>query len=214
MSIADTASRILDSLVPGLQAEGYDVYLRPARYLLPPFMGGYVPDAIALGSPKNLAIEIAVKDPSSSLRLGAVRERFQAAKDWELRVYYAPTADAQADVDVASREAIDKSIDEVERLLADGRLRPGLLMIWSIFEAVGRILVPTELSRPQMPARLIEVLAADGYVTPSQADLLHRLAPVRNHLAHGNLDAGVNITDLNAAVATLKSLVGSLPSPR
>jgi uncharacterized protein YutE (UPF0331/DUF86 family) len=211
MSIAETASRILDSLIPRLQAEGYDVYVRPARYLLPPFMGNYTPDAIALGSPKNLAIEIAVKDPSSTLRLGSVRERFETAKDWELRVYYAPTADEQIDVDVVSREAIERSLGEVERLVADGRLRPGLLMVWSIFEAIGRILAPTELSRPQTPMRLVEVLAADGHVTPSQADLLRRLAPIRNHAAHGDLDVAVGIADLNQAVAILKSLASSLP---
>ncbi|HJQ59215.1 MAG TPA: hypothetical protein VJ890_20075, partial [Vineibacter sp.] len=51
-SIAQEA-QVLESIVPKLEADGYSVYLHPSPDLLPPFMKNYVPDAIALGRPKN-----------------------------------------------------------------------------------------------------------------------------------------------------------------
>ena len=60
--------------------------------------------------------------------------------------------------------------------------------------------------RPQAPARLIEVFAADGIVTPSEADLLRKLANSRNRLIHGTLDENIDSDELRQFVAILKAM--------
>lgn len=60
MASLDSSSErsILESLVPTLQAEGYHVLVQPPPFVLPPFMGSYRPDAVALKPGKNIAIEV------------------------------------------------------------------------------------------------------------------------------------------------------------
>ena len=48
MTVVEEARQILELLTPQLEAEGYTIYLEPPRQLLPGFMQGYTPDAIAL----------------------------------------------------------------------------------------------------------------------------------------------------------------------
>jgi len=76
----------------------------------------------------------------------------------------------------------------------------------------GRALLPRKFTRPQTPGRLVEELASVGYVTPDEADLLRRLADLRNSLIHGNLLASPRSQDLAQFVAVLKSLIGRLPA--
>lgn len=48
----------LDQLEPELVRAGYRVIRQPSRSEVPEFFAGYRPDAIAIGSPRNIAIEI------------------------------------------------------------------------------------------------------------------------------------------------------------
>ena len=48
MNAVEETRQIIDQLTPQLEADGYPVYLEPPRQLLPAFMAGYIPDAIAL----------------------------------------------------------------------------------------------------------------------------------------------------------------------
>jgi uncharacterized protein YutE (UPF0331/DUF86 family) len=56
----------------------------------------------------------------------------------------------------------------------------------------------------------IEVLAAEGHVTPTEADLLRRLAESRNHLIHGGLETSVPEADLQRFIDVLKTLCNSI----
>jgi hypothetical protein len=49
---------ILQMLRPNLEAEGFQVFVHPTRTILPPFMHGYRPSAIALKENRKLAIEV------------------------------------------------------------------------------------------------------------------------------------------------------------
>jgi hypothetical protein len=66
--VASSAIRerdFLQTLVPGYEAEGFSVFLHPAREMLPPFMRGYQPDAIAVKDDEKIAIEIKRDGPSA-----------------------------------------------------------------------------------------------------------------------------------------------------
>jgi uncharacterized protein YutE (UPF0331/DUF86 family) len=211
MSEAGRKAQILDSIVPKLEAEGYSVYLQPTQQLLPTFMGDYVPDAIALGQPRNVAIEIALEGATSESKLTRLRGLFDDAKDWELRVFYVRPATAIDSVEAASKDAIKESLASIERLRSNGQTQPALLMAWATLEAIGRALLPRKFRRPQTPGRLIEVLATDGFVTPSEADVLRRLANGRNGLIHGNLAVSADPMDLEMFVSVLHTLMSFVP---
>jgi uncharacterized protein YutE (UPF0331/DUF86 family) len=53
----------------------------------------------------------------------------------------------------------------------------------------------------------VEVLAGEGYITPTEADRLRQLAKVRNQLIHGDLRAKATSRDIRSFAATLKTLL-------
>jgi hypothetical protein len=169
-------------------------------------MRDHSPDAIALREDKKLAIEVLHEGAPSNRRLDGLRELFSQHKDWELRVYWVSPSSTSQEIAGASRDVIEQSMRAVEELTADGRTRPALLMGWATFEAIGRAILPEKLQRPQPPGRLTEVLAAEGYITPNEADHLRRLAESRNHLIHGGLETSVSGADLHRFVDVLKTL--------
>ena len=219
MTVVEDTRQIIELLTPQLEADGYTVYLEPPRQLLPAFMRGYVPDAIALRANglkqfrKNLAIEVKVEGPSAKTGVEELERRFAEAGDWELRVYYARPAGRPDSIPTMPREAIDGALSSVETLIATGQLQAALLLCWAAFEALGRALEPEKFLRPQTPGRLVEALANDGLVTPSEADVLRGLSKVRNQLIHGGLDQQVCEQDLSEFVEILATLRESMNSP-
>ena len=206
MNVSDVEAQILETIIPDLEAAGYTVYRRPPRFMLPPFMKDYSPGAIALGSPKNLVIEIIVNDRATKPGKENIAKMIKGSKDWELRLYYAPAAGSADLPKVASPEAIDRSINSVLSLNSGGQHQAALLMAWATFEAMGRALSPDKFTRPQTPGRLIEVLANGGEVTPAEADFLRRLANARNQLIHGNLDVPASAPEIEKFVGILRLL--------
>ena len=203
MTTIDLEKQLLEQVLPQLEAEGYSVYLEPSPELLPAFMKGYIPDAIALGKDKKLAIEIVVDSPLSSTKERALKHRFEKAEDWELRILYARPTNPSKNLPVMEDGAIDDSIASAENLLSAGQLKAAFLIAWATFEALGRALSPEEFVRPQTPARLIEVLAANGYVTPSEADILRELATIRNQFIHGSLNENIDRTEVQRFIDIL-----------
>jgi len=214
MSTPEQEMDVLNSIVPKLQAEGYAVHVHPPRSMLPSFMQSYTPDAIALGVPKNLAIEVVLEGPSTRALLSNLRERFEHSRDWDLRVYYAHPSDERGSLEVVSKAEIDGSLATVGKLIELGERKAALLMSWASFEAIGRALLPKRFVRPQSPGRLIEVLATDGQLLPNEADTLRRLADLRNRLIHGKLDLDVPVEDLGKFIDILNSLAMRLSRSR
>src|SRR5687767_2523689 len=88
MSDSERESDVLATLVPRLEADGYTVYINPPLEMLPPFLKSYRPDAIALGKPTNLAIEIVYSGPTSGRRVEQLRKLFEGAQGWKLQLHY------------------------------------------------------------------------------------------------------------------------------
>lgn len=203
---------VLESIVPELEADGFEVITQPARHRLPSFLQSYLPDAIALRADKNLAIEVLRKGTSSDKDLDKLRQLLAGHRDWELRVYWISPSTVPEPVERASTKDIEKAINVVGKLTAENMLAPALLMAWATLEGLGRALLPERFPRPQTPGRLVEVLAGEGYVTPSEADLLRQLGKVRNQVVHGGLRARITSKDIRSFAATLKTLVALLRS--
>jgi uncharacterized protein YutE (UPF0331/DUF86 family) len=202
---------ILESLLPRYEAEGFDVFVHPSPSIRPPFMQDYRPDAVALRRDRKIAIEVVRPEGNSSKKVQDLQSLFAPHRDWELRVFYvSPRTQAKA-IEVATRKAIDESIRVVLALKSDGRLLPTLVMAWATLEAIGRALLPDQLRRPQTPERLVEVLAAEGYLTLDEANTVRTAISLRNAAVHGGLDVPVDERLLERFVGILQTLADFVP---
>jgi uncharacterized protein YutE (UPF0331/DUF86 family) len=211
MSMAETRERaILESLLPRYVAEGFTVVTYPSPALLPPFMQNYRPDAIALKSNKKIAIEIKGDNPDIEQRMAAINELFAQHPDWELRVYYALGYPQERTLEPPTFGAVEEAIRESLKLRDSGHLVAAVMVAWAVLEGIGRALLPDQLARPQPAERLVEVLASEGFLMPSEADALRRAAEVRNAVAHGQLAAMVSQARVDELIAAVRSLAGLL----
>ncbi len=201
---------VLESLLPKYQAEGFDVFVNPSPSILPPFMQTYRPDAVALRSDRKIAIEVVRSTGGSAEKIRELQSLFAPQSDWELRVFYVSPLTSEKTLEVASRPAIKSAIQRVLDLKRDGHKLPAVIMAWATLEALGRALLPGQLGRPQAPARLIEVLASAGYLTPQEADTLRAAISLRNAAVHGGLDPIVDEGLLDQFIAVLHTLAGFL----
>lgn len=207
MSILEASeSDVLQSLLPQFEAEGFDVYLNPSPSILPSFMKKYRPDAVALRSDKKIAIEVVSSKKGSSQKMRHLQSLLSSHSDWEFRVFYVSSLADEKSLEVASADAIKTSIQRVSKLMDDGHKIPALVMAWATLEAIGRALLPDTLRRPQTPARLVETLATEGYLTPIEADQLRTVISLRNAAVHGSLAPEISRDQLDGFVKVLRTL--------
>lgn len=204
---SETESQLLQQLLPELTAEGYEVFLHPNQRHLPRFFEGYIPDAIALGKEKNLAIEIVRASTSASKKLDRITPLFEGDDRWELRVVWLTPSNTRVSLKTQSLETIQRRVEEARELAEGGHHESSLLIVWAAFEALARVVVPDQFKRPQTPARLVQILSREGYLTPSEADLLRRLADKRNSFIHGELQIRASRSDIKRFAAVLESLL-------
>ncbi len=206
------ARLLLVGILRDLEAADYEVHTESLADHLPRFVGAYRPDAIALGKPKNLAIEVNLEGMPAKSAPDEIRRRFDEDPGWDLRVYYARPKRAAEPMEPVPLSSIDASIREVEELSGKGLEQLALLRAWATLEALGRKLLPGKFERAQTPGRLVEVLAFEGNLTPTEADLARDLLTDRNRFIHGSLDVEVDPSDLARFAETLKELRGQLPA--
>jgi hypothetical protein len=206
-----TETEILQQETQELISEGYDVYVHPRRPLVPSFLAGFVPDAIALRQDKNLVIEVSRKSPQAAKKLESLAALLQGRDKWELRVFWVSPDREQKTLGVQDREAIRARIAEVGAVAAAGHPEAAMLVAWGAFEALARAVLTREFERPQTPGRIVQVLAREGYVTPSEADRLRALAAKRNGLIHGELQTQVSAEEMRDFAAILETILHQLP---
>lgn len=207
MSATETEAAILEAVLPRLKAEGYDVFRNPPRHLLPEFMSGYRPDAIAIGNGKKIAIEIVGSQSPSAAKREKLQERFTPDSGWELKIVLAQSVPSTQAIESVSDTSIERSLETVSQLTEAGLTQPALLIAWASFEALGRRLLPASFVRPQTPGRLVDVLAGDGELTPGEADIVRQLIASRNRLIHGDLDMRIDKADIAQFVTILRTLL-------
>jgi uncharacterized protein YutE (UPF0331/DUF86 family) len=211
MTTAETREAdVLEDVFARYEAEGFDVFINPTRSILPQFMQEYRPDAVAMKPEKKIAIELTRSDQGSATKVNRLRELFSDHPEWELAVYHVAPRSTQSAIEVASIASIDSAIEEATALKDAGRLRPALLMAWAALEAVGRALLPDEFARRQPPSRLLETLASEGLLTPSEADSLREVVSLRNAAAHGQLNVAIAPKQLDDLIGAVRTLAGFL----
>jgi hypothetical protein len=212
MSLEASEAEVLRGLMPQLEAEGYQVYLHPRPPLTPDFLGNFQPDAIAIRNDKNLLIEIISETHHTTDELNRLRNLIKDQPNWELRVILLTPITVSETLPIQSSEAIRHRIAEMEELVRAGHIGSAFLLGWASFEAAGRALLTEQFRKPQTPGRLVDVLAGDGYLTPSEADRLRALAKKRNAFIHGEFGADITAADVVQIIGVLKTLLGMVES--
>lgn len=213
MSGAEAEAIVLENLVPELEAQGYDVFVRPSREIVPRFLGSFRPDLIALRGDGNLIVEVMTSKKSSLERLKTIAKLIDDQDRWTLRIVGTTPSQQRFDLLPEKDEEIAERLDEVTQMLSAGFVDSALLLCWASFEAIGRRLMPNELSRPQPPAQLVETLASQGYVTPDEADTLRTFASMRSRLAHGDFSVRARRRDVEAFIHIVEPLLEPTLSP-
>jgi hypothetical protein len=199
---------VLETLVPDLEAEGYQVLVHPQRAALPEFMRAYQPDAIAVKRDKKIAIEVKTSAaPHTERRIQQIREIFTAHPEWEFRLVYAPPRSPELRLPKPSRDIVLENAKRIPEILDESGPLAALLTGWSVLEAAARFLMPTEMAKPQTPARLLETLASTGYLTPEEADNLRPLGRLRNEAAHGRLDVPANQSQIEQLAHVVQKML-------
>jgi uncharacterized protein YutE (UPF0331/DUF86 family) len=199
-------TELLESMVPRLASEGFEVFIHPSPSILPPFMRDYRPDAIALRADKKIAIEIKRSGKGSASQARQLKKLFSEHKEWELRFYYAEPRSAHSGIEVESLPAIQSVVEELRKLRDANLTLSALLVGWSALEAVARALLPQRLVREQTSIKLIEALASEGWLTPDEADDLRGIATLRNAAAHGQLTVPIDTKHIDELMAILQTL--------
>ena len=209
MTVIEREHRVLELLRAQYEEKGYAVYLNPGRELIPSFMEGYMPDAIALGDPKNVAIEVKLqRKTESDKHLFAVAERFRNQPKWEFRIVY---ANEEALEDFASGAstlpAIRSQLDEAESLSNAGHQRAALILAWAALEAVAVSLRGSETTGQSAmnPRQMLELLEHLGRISFEQGKTVRNLIKARNAVVHGNYSQDVEKTDVNAVIAAARN---------
>lgn len=197
----------LELIIPRLEEDGFEVFVRPPRSLLPQSLGLWEPDAVAVKGKKKIAIEVITGSRDRQAQLQGLREKLSDHPDWELRLVYAPPRIPEPVLPQESREVIGAHLARASSAFEIIGPAAALLTVWSAFEAAARAALPEELSKPQSASSLVEALAADDHITPEEAEALQRLVEFRNAAAHGQLDIPVTREDIDTLVDISRSML-------
>ncbi|TIR19881.1 MAG: DUF86 domain-containing protein [Mesorhizobium sp.] len=204
---------ILDRLLPELEADGYQVIREPRRSIVPPFLGSYLPDLIALREDGNLAIEVASGNDPDSRKLDDIAKLFEGQKGWKFKVYWASGSRAEPPLRAQSIDDIKDALAQASALNDEGHASAAFLVSWAIFEAIARRALAGRFVRPQTPGRIIEIMASEGVLTPFEADRLRSLVTFRNRFIHGELDVGVTSEETGEFLKILENLTAIASHP-
>jgi uncharacterized protein YutE (UPF0331/DUF86 family) len=165
--------------------EGYTVVREPGASSLPAPLRDLHPDAIAIGKRPFVVIEVVREGAQNAERVIRLQRAAQEAGDWNLHLIL-DRGERKPGLDQIPAQIISSTLNQARKLL-EVDTRAALLLSWASFEAVARAMAPTRFAKPQSPGRIIESMASEGIVTPSEASALRKLATSRNAVVHGDL---------------------------
>lgn len=191
---------VLQAMVPNLQADGFEVFMRPDRMMLPASLHGLHPGAIALKPGRKLVIDVVSEGERAIARVARLDEAMAGQAEWELQIVFAPRAPLPPAPPIASEETVRATLARIPSITDAAGPLPALLTAWSAFEAAARLVVPDDASWGRAPAELVDWLTYRGDITNDEADEVRPLARLRDQAAHGGLDRTATRDQLDALV--------------
>jgi uncharacterized protein YutE (UPF0331/DUF86 family) len=203
---------ILRTLRNRYEQRGYTFVAHPTGDLVPEFLRGFRPDALALSERESVVIEIKSRRSSDGPKgLAQIAERVSKQPNWKFEVYYAgdfpqPTYERPDDAEIA------ELLDEIKKLLESGFVRAAFVMAWGALEAITRALQSDKQggSAPMLPSEIVEWLSSTGHVDSATGRLLRSTINMRNAVVHGDQAIDPEESELRIVYSTLRSLAEEL----
>jgi hypothetical protein len=192
------------------RGKGYQVTVEPTPDALPPIVGDYRPDLVAVSPQESVVVEVKVKgDRSPSERFSELARRIGEEPGWRFALVIGdPTEAGQLPVEAASM-----TLDDVERSEnAAGQIAAqsptgAFLILWAAVEALLRMVAKRgQLPLERVPTSiLIRDLYSAGELSAEDFEAAIDLQQVRNSVAHGFVTG-----DVVAATGRLRQLLKNL----
>jgi len=202
-------AEVLRNTVAELQDQGYEVVIEPRHPILPDFLNQFRPDVLARRNGQNLVIEIVRAPRDRDQRLDQIAAVVRRHPGWDLRVVVINSVPQRGGLTRQPWQALERALNH---LIENDFYGAALLIGWSTLEGAARATMPDSFSRAQPAGRLAQMLAQEGYMTPTEADLVRRLAEKRNLFAHGNVDTAVTKEEVQRFEAIIQKLIETVSS--
>jgi hypothetical protein len=209
-------SSALRNLRRSSEERGFKFYMKPSRELVPAFLEGYTPDAIAIG-PDGRGIIIELKRHRGQVAdrsLADIAKRVADQKGWEFRAIYTPQAlDEPAYIGKPTPEQVEARLKELQALVEAGHYAPALMTGWAVMEALAR-LASADSSTGRFetfsPVQAVQTLAEEGYLEHEAAESLGKMAKLRNEVAHGDLSVDVPAEQVELLLQQLRTIASDI----
>ena len=199
--------KLLESFRTHYEQDGYRFLVEPARHLLPDFLQGFHPDAIALSNGGGVVIEVKrFKQPADRSRiLSNLAKEVARHPGWKLDIVYSTPFHPLGGWLLPSHEEIQARLASARREISnleEGRNTVGdaavqLLILWPIFEATARRrLIDENASTGRSilnPKAVIEALVDEGLISDDDASKVVDLMQLRDFASAGFREPAVGI---------------------
>lgn len=216
VSAHEVERALLARLRPEYERKGYRFVAEPPERLLPPFLRGYRPDAIALKGDGGAIIEVTRRQGDQAVEeLASISREVSSHSGWEFHVVFAgDDPDGDAVRFTPTRADVERELAAVQTLVGAGHVRAALVMAWAVFEAVARAqpIDDGEAPKHRTPLQVVERLAMYGFLEPDTARRLRACAKLRNAVVHGDFSVDVTPDAVTALVAAIRNIADEAPS--
>jgi len=218
VEVRDRQQAMATLVAARLKDEGYQIFSGHVDDVMPAFLQTFRPDLIALKSGRDLAIDIKERRaarhgrPDASERARIAERLFEHHPDWEYQLVSVPPANLDPELPATDRARLEERLARIETLLSAAEPEMALVHAWATLEAAARWRWPDRLAFPQMPARLVELLAYEGYLMPKEQQLLRAVQKLRTRVAHGDLTAMVTSEDVRTVIQAVRLLLDHAPA--
>lgn len=200
----ETEAEMMRIVADDLESQGYKVIVQPGPGQLPEELKQFRPDGIAIGKKPHLVIEVTSGHESRDAE--KIREAIKNNQDWKLHLVLHRSV-SSVPLALETVDSIGAVLETAEKVGAVD-YRAGVLLCWAALEAISRLINPKKFGRPQTPGRIVEELASAGFITPTEAVSLRKLAKSRNEFIHGQVSVEVERYEFEKFVDILQILIG------
>ncbi len=213
VSYAGREEVVLQRLRETYEQQGYEFFLQPSGAILPPFLKGNRPDAMALKGNEGVVIEVKFgSNPVKEQRLQALAKIVAGQPGWRLNLHAEqPRPEGRLEIETPTLPQLERLIAESEILAAEDHRSAAFLLAWSALEAVARAKASAQglvVGRPISPAGTVQSLEMGGFIDERIGRDLRQKAQLRNRVAHGDLTVDVDRGDVDALIRYVRDLVG------
>jgi len=202
-------SNVLRNLQRSYEARGFKFHINPSHDLVPPFLAGYIPDAIVIG-PDGGGVIIEIKrqrTQTTDRPLAELAKKVSEQKGWEFRAIYTnPSSERSDEIAKPTPEQIDARLQEIQVLADTGHYAPALIFVWAVLESLARLASGSGSSRGYSPIQAVQALAQEGYLEQEEAQRLREMARLRSAVVHGDFSVNVSAEQVEFLLEQLRTL--------